>query len=54
MKAIERAAAGAYWIDERGERYGNNRKMWASLKVKERRIKRAQERVVTRELVKQG
>jgi hypothetical protein len=42
MKAMQRAESGeAPWVAERGERYGNNRKMMADQKVKDRRIRRA-------------
>ena len=43
MKAIQRAERGeAPWIEERGERHGNNRKLEAEMKRRRRRIKRAQ------------
>jgi hypothetical protein len=32
------------WQEERGERYGNNRKMWARLKWQERKMRRAKSR----------
>ena len=35
---------GKKWQQERGERHGNNRKMYADLKVKERRAKRAKDK----------
>jgi len=46
MKAIQRAESGeAPWIEERGERHGNSRRMEAHLKVVKRRNKRAIDKV---------
>ena len=55
MKAMQRAESGeAPWIEERGERHGNNRKLEAELKRRKRRIKRAQDKAeFTKELVKE-
>ena len=41
MKSAERADTGAHWIEERGPRYGNNRKLVARLKKQQRKINRA-------------
>jgi hypothetical protein len=42
MKATQRAGSGdAPWIEERGERYGNNRKMMADQKVNRKRALKA-------------
>jgi len=52
MKATQRAESGeAPWIEKRGPRYGNNRKMMADQKTKQRRILRAKDKLSTNKLI---
>jgi len=41
MKTTEKTEALAPWIEERGPRHGNNRKLYARLKKKQRKTDRA-------------